>query len=253
MDPHYAALAHTPDSCAASILTASVLHGISDMTAIRLPLTALALLLSVAACQPAGDPAAAATSAASTVPGTASGVSPFSEAAIWDGEVDACRGQAPVADDCLAKAMQAAKASPQAIAAAHQLGAQGNPGYVSAWRNQDGVGIATIEYPFRANTNEGTLLVDSAGHTVDVDADVLPEMSRADATVKPFLDAHPEATPFAPAEASSSEALPNEGVRLIYSTPMRTCHACADDGMLRVAYDFDAQRRFSGKQILDLR
>lgn len=221
------------------------------MTAIRLPLTALALVLSSAACQPAGDPATSATSA--TVPGTAGGVSPFSDAAIWDGDVDACRGQAPVADDCLAKVMQAAKASPQAIAAAHQLGAQGNPGYVSAWRNQDGVGIATIEYPFRANTNEGTLLVDSAGHTQDVDADVLPEMSRADATVKPFLDAHPDATPFAPAQASGSEALPEGGVRLIYSTPMRTCHACADDGKLRVAYDFDAQRRLSGKQILDLR
>jgi hypothetical protein len=225
----------------------------SDMMATRLPLTALALALALGACQPAGDPAASATQGAATVPGTAGGTSPFSEAAIWDGEVDACRGQAPVADDCLSKAMQAAKASPQAIAAAHQLGAQGNPGYVSAWREQDGVGIATIEYPFRANTNEGTLLVDSAGHTVDVDADVLPEMSRADATVKPFLDAHPDASPFAPAEASGSEALPNGGVRLIYSTPMRTCHACADDGMLRVAYDFDAQRRFSGKQILDLR
>ena len=223
------------------------------MTAIRLPLTALALVLGVAACQPAGAPTSTEAQAAATVPGTAGGASPFSEAAIWDGEVDACRGQAPVADDCLARAMQAAKASPQAIAAAHQLGAQGNPGYVSAWREQDGVGIATIEYPFRANTNEGTLLVDSAGHTVDVDADVLPEMSRADATVKPFLDAHPEATPFAPAEASGSEARPDAGVRLIYSTPMRTCHACADVGKLRVAYDFDAQRRFAGKQILELR
>ncbi|MEN5039934.1 hypothetical protein ABE424_07090 [Stenotrophomonas sp. TWI1149] len=223
------------------------------MTAIRLPLTALALVLGVAACQPAGAPTSTEPQAAATVPGTAGGASPFSEAAIWDGEVDACRGQAPVADDCLARAMQAAKASPQAIAAAHQLGAQGNPGYVSAWREQDGVGIATIEYPFRANTNESTLLVDSAGHTVDVDADVLPEMSRADATVKPFLDAHPEATPFAPAEASGSEARPDGGVRLIYSTPMRTCHACADVGKLRVAYDFDAQRRFSGKQILELR
>jgi hypothetical protein len=225
----------------------------SDMTAIRLRVTALALVLGVAACQPAGAPTSAEAQAAATIPGTAGGASPFSEAAIWDGEVDACRGQAPVADDCLAHAMQAAKASPQAIAAAHQLGAQGNPGYVSAWREQDGVGIATIEYPFRANTNEGTLLVDSAGHTVDVDADVLPEMSRADATVKPFLDAHPEATPFAPAEASGSEARPDGGVRLIYSTPMRTCHACADVGTLRVVYDFDAQRRFSGKQILDLR
>ena len=227
------------------------------MTAIRLPLTALALalalVLAMAACQPAGDPSTAPVQAAATGRTGNGGASPFSEAAIWDGEVDACRGQAPVADDCLSTAMQAAKASPQAIAAAHQLGAQGNPGYVSAWRDQDGVGIATIEYPFRANTNEGTLLVDSAGHTVDVDADVLPEMSRADATVKPFLDAHPDASPFAPAEASGSEALPNGGLRLIYSTPLRTCHACSDEGMLRVAYEFDAQRRFTGKQILDLR
>lgn len=223
------------------------------MTAIRLPLTAMALALAVAACQPAGDPATSAMQAAATVPDTAAGTSPFSEAAIWDGEVDACRGQAPVADDCLSKAMQAAKASPQAIAAAHRLGAQGNPGYVSAWREKDGVGIATIEYPFRANTNEGTLLVDSTGELIDVDADVLPEVSRADATVKPFLDAHPDATPFAPADAAGSESRPDGGVRLIYSTPMRTCHACANDGVLRVAYDFDAQRRFAGKQILDLR
>ncbi|MEL4017226.1 hypothetical protein AAE045_24200, partial [Dryocola clanedunensis] len=61
----------------------------SDMTAIRLPLTALALVLAMAACQPAGDPSTAPVQAAATVPGTAGGASPFSEAAIWDGEVDA--------------------------------------------------------------------------------------------------------------------------------------------------------------------
>ncbi len=76
------------------------------MMATRLPLTALALALALGACQPAGDPAASATQGAATVPGTAGGTSPFSEAAIWDGEVDACRGQAPVADDCLSKAMR---------------------------------------------------------------------------------------------------------------------------------------------------
>ena len=130
---------------------------------------------------------------------------------------------------------------------------EGKPGYVSAWQSSEGVGVATLEFPFRANTNQGTWLVDAAGKTVDVDENVLDESIRSTPEYKAFIDRHPEASLFAPATASGSDALPDGGVRLRYTTPLRSCHACADEGTVTVGYDFDAKRSFKGKQLVELR
>ncbi|WP_305804159.1 hypothetical protein [Stenotrophomonas sp. YIM B06876] len=149
--------------------------------------------------------------------------------------------------------MRADHASTEAVVVAQRLIANGNPGYLSAWHEQDGVGVATLEYPFRANPNQGTWLIASDGRTVDVDADVLPDAARQRDNVKTFLAAHPDALPFAGAQAAGTAALADGGIRLLFSTPMRTCHACADEGTLTVGYDFDAQRRFIGTEVLELR
>lgn len=174
--------------------------------------------------------------------------------AVWSGSTDACRSDTPPGGDgCVVQAMRAAGATPAAIAAAQRLAAQDTPGYVSAWDDQSGVGIATLEFPLRANTNQGTWLVDASGRTIDVDADVLDDSARADAQVKAFLDAHPDAVPFAPAQPAGTAPLPDGGVRLRYTTPLRPCHACADTGTLTLGYDFDAQRRYIGRQVLEVR
>ena len=59
--------------------------------------------------------------------------------------------------------------------------------------------------------------------------------------------------PFAPAQPAGTAPLPDGGVRLLYATPLRGCHACADDGTLTLGYDFDAQRRYIGRQVVQLR
>ena len=43
------------------------------------------------------------------------------------------------------------------------------------------------------------------------------------------------------------------GVRLLYAMPLRGCHACADDGTLTLGYDFDAGRRYIGRQVVEVR
>ncbi|MGW8127664.1 MAG: hypothetical protein ACWGG5_04805 [Stenotrophomonas sp.] len=128
--------------------------------------------------------------------------------AVWSGSTDACRQAAtPAGSHCVVDALRSAGATPAAIAAAQRLAAQGESGYVSAWDDQSGVGVATLEFPLRANTNQGTWLVDANGRTIDVDADVLPDSARTEAQASAFFDRHPEAVPFAPAQARRHRAV----------------------------------------------
>lgn len=213
------------------------------------------LALGLVACQKP-EPGAQVPPAASDVTAHTTGLGEeaarIGPNAVWQGSVDACRSST-AADSCLLQAMRGGGASPAALAAASTLSAQGKPGYVTAWQNVEGIGVATLEFPFRANTNQGTWLVDANGQAIDVDEDVLDDAVRASDAFKAFSARHPDAGPFAPALAAGSQTLPDGGVRLRYSTPLRSCHACADDGKLILGYDFDSKRSFTGKQLLELR
>ena len=237
------------------------------------PTIALALLaLSLAACGDAAPDAAnrdvpVARPAAQSAAETGSMPAPMAPeaiadgddlvvgpASVWQGDLSPCRTAATAIDACLLSTMQAGGASPEALAATTRLIALGDPGHVSGWRSVDGVGYAQITYPFRANTNEGVWLVDADGHAVDVDEAVLPAgASRMHDALKPFLDAHPDAMPFAPAKAAGSEALADGGLRLRFEVPMRNCHACADLGTLVLGYDFDADRQYTGRTLVAVR
>ncbi len=214
----------------------------------------LLLALSLSACQKPDTRATAVTrDVAAQTTGLGETVSRIDARAVWRGSLDACREATAAADTCLISTLRANGASPSAVNAARTLAAQGKPGYISAWQSAEGVGIATLEFPFRANTNQGTWLVDAAGKTVDVDEDVLDDTVRTLPEYKAFIERHPDASPFAPAQASGSESLPDGGVRLRYTTPLRSCHACADDGQVTIAYYFDSKRSFKGKQLMELR
>ncbi len=177
-----------------------------------------------------------------------------SAASVWHGDLAACRTSAVPVDDCLLSTMRDGGATPEALAASARLVALGNPGHVSGWREIDGVGIAEITYPFRANTNTGLWLVDVDGRAVDVDADVLPaDAVRLRGDLAPFLEAHPDALPFPPARMIGRDVLPDGGLRLRFDVPMRTCHACEDVGTLAQGYDFTAERRHEGRSVIALR
>lgn len=210
------------------------------------PVLMLLLLSALTACQapPAVVPEAS---------GTFTTPVPLDANAVWTGSPEACDATTGPVERCLREAMEASGASPAALAATAQLAERGEAGHVAAWRTVEGVGVATTAFPFRANTNEGTWLVDASGRIIDVDADPLAGAEPAHTDVAPFREAHPDAFPVAPARADGHEALDGGGVRLLFVTPMRTCRACADVGTLRVGYDFDEARRFTGRRVLALR
>ncbi len=220
-------------------------------------LTALVSCLLLGACQPTDTaPPTEVASNTPRIPAAVDEVVKPGAAAVWNGSLEGCRtGASSPVETCLIDSMRADHASTEAVVIAQRLVADGNPGYISAWRDQDGVGIATLQYPFRANSNQGTWLIASDGKIVDVDVDagLLPEDARTREDVQAFLAAHPDAAPFASAETAGTAALPDGGIRLMFTTPMRTCHACATDGTLKTAYDFDARRRFIGKEVVELR
>ncbi len=216
--------------------------------------TPLLLVLALSACQkpqPAAEVLAPAKDVTTQTTGLGEEATRIGPDAVWNGSVEACRSSA-AGDACLLQALRDSGASSAALAAASTLSAQGKPGYVSHWKNVDGVGVATLEFPFRANTNQGTWLVDANGKAIDMDEEVLDDSTRAADSYRAFAAKHPESGPFAPAVNVGSDPLPDGGLRLRYSTPLRSCHACADDGQLVLAYDFDAQRRFVGKQLLQV-
>lgn len=200
-------------------------------------------VLLLAACQGPGTPAVTAT-AGHPAPR-------WTHDVAWDGDLAPCRqGQAQPSRDCLYDVMRAAGASEAAVAAATQLSSAGELAYVTGWQEQDGIGVAAVRYPFRANSNQGTRLVDANGRRIDVDALPAASPEEGDPILRAALQAHPGALPFAPASAAGRTVLQGGGVRLVYSTPLRQCHACPDVGELRMAYDFDAEGRFIGQQPL---
>lgn len=167
---------------------------------------------------------------------------PIDARAVWqERSLSACcSGQSHSAPDvCLLRTMKRTGAPPQAIAAARMLVGANMPGYISAWRPLGKVALATVTYPFRANTNESTLLIGSDGAAIDVDEHSVREEDRATPAWQAFTAAHPDAMPFAPAEFVGSTATSDGGQSVLFSTPMITCHACAEDGALLVAYTID--------------
>ncbi|MGK5035602.1 hypothetical protein [Janthinobacterium sp. LB3P118] len=167
---------------------------------------------------------------------------PVDARAVWqERSLSACRSeQSPSAPDvCMLRTMQRAGARPQAIAAARMLVKANKAGFISAWRPLGKVALATVTYPFRANTNEGSLLIGSDGAAIDVDDDSVREEDRTTPAWHAFSAAHPDAVPFAPADFIGSTATQDGGQRLLFSTPLKSCHACADDGALLVAYTVD--------------
>ena len=167
---------------------------------------------------------------------------PIDARAVWqERSLSACRSEesrtAP--DVCLLRTMQRSGARPQAIAAAKMLVKANKAGFISAWRPLGKAALATVTYPFRANTNEGTLLIGSDGAAIDVDEGSVREEDRATPAWRAFTAAHPDSVPFAPADFMGSTATGDGGQSVLFSTPMITCHACAEDGALLVAYTID--------------
>lgn len=172
--------------------------------------------------------------------------------AVWSGAgLDVCRarGDARAVADCLVDQMRKGGASAASITFTQKQIAANDPGYVSAWKQAGPVGIATVTYPFRANTNEGTVLVPTAGDPIAVDAYELTAADKARADYRAAQAEHPDAFPVPPGAVSTAKG-PNGGVRILVTTQTAVCHACASAGTIIVGYDFDAAGHFLGAGLI---
>jgi len=215
-------------------------------------------LISLAACSPPAPPASTTEPLEAPAIARNAGDQPagpvLDAGAVFDGEFKGCRGKASgPASACVPDQLESLGASDAAVAVSRAISSEGTPGYVSDWQQIEGVGVATIAYPLRANANEGALLIDSEGRWIDVDADPLPAQARAREPVSTWLQAHPKANPIVPAQAEGTRGGEDGGVELVYASEMRDCRACKTHATLRIAYQFDKDRRYIGQRVLELR
>ena len=166
--------------------------------------------------------------------------------AVWSGAgLDSCRSKtaAQAVDDCLIDQMRKGGASAGSIAFTQRLIGADSPGYVSAWKQAGPVGIATVAYPFRANTNEGSWLVPASGDPIDVDAYQLTAGDKGRADYKAMIANNPDAFPVPPGTIALDKT-PAGNLRILVTTPTAVCHACAPAASIVVGYDFDAAGHF---------
>lgn len=151
---------------------------------------------------------------------------------------------------CLAEGLKAAGAAQPAVLAAEWLSTKGDPGYLSGWRREGSIGIATVTRPLRANTNTETLLVPPTGAALFIDE--APAIGfETDAIWTGFKAKRPDAFPVPPLELVASERH-LLGWRLVYGVPLRDCRACEDAGRMLIAYDFDSSGGFKERRLLSI-
>ncbi|WP_019834156.1 hypothetical protein [Sphingomonas sp. PR090111-T3T-6A] len=170
--------------------------------------------------------------------------------AVWSGEgLEACRARSEGIGECLIEQMRKGGASLGSIAFSQKLVAAGDPGYVSAWKQVGPIGVATVTYPFRANTNMATVLVPAAGDPILADAYELTAEDKARADYRAAQAEHPDAFPVPPGDVSFGKT-PSGNLRVLLTTPTAVCHACAPAGSIVVGFDFDAAGHYLGAGVI---
>ena len=157
--------------------------------------------------------------------------------------------------DCFIRGMEKAGASPSAVAFMRRS----DGGYLREFWRVGPVDIAYVTYPFRANENEGILLVNGTPASVDVDNQQL--LSKAELAQNPVYAAlakqYPRITLW-PGDRNRTDdlvikALPQRGRRFVVRYRLQNlCHACAVVGSAQFGFDFDQSGRFLGTKLLQV-
>ena len=155
---------------------------------------------------------------------------------------------------CFVAQMQKAGASPQAVRFTKLTE---NTGYLRDFREAGRVDVAYVEYPFRANENQGCLLVN--GEPASIDVDDLSALPQADLAKDPryakLAQKYPNITIF-PGDRNGTdypaiEKLPDGGQRFIVTYRLLNgCHACERVGEASFAFDFERTGKFLGRKFL---
>jgi predicted secreted protein len=155
-------------------------------------------------------------------------------------------------EDCFTDAMEASGALPEAAAFTRSFG---NGSYIRKFREIGKRDVAYVVHPFKANEQNGILLVNGDPPIVDVDDIILlpKEGLDQDKVFAAIKKAYPRVTIW-PGDRTSKypliESLPDGGQAFIVPFILRNlCHACEMLGTAYFAFDFDkdgrlAQQRF---------
>lgn len=155
-------------------------------------------------------------------------------------------------EGCMIDALYRAKADDAVINAVEQLSVDGDPGYVSHYRRIGDIGILTLTHPFRANTNDETVLAGTDGSLTFVDDTPLSHHDEQSRAYSALLDEFPGLMPFPPAHLNRVERGVDGSVRLRFDTPMSYCHACQPNAWLSLLYTFDGRGHFNGEHLIDV-
>ena len=157
---------------------------------------------------------------------------------------------------CFVQQMQAAGASPQAVAFMHAIQ---NNGFMRDFVDAGRVSIAFADFPFAANENQHAFLVNGKPSVIDVDDyAVIPrnDLSK-DPEYAALLKKFPNLSVFpgdrAGTQFITAKALPNGGQRfLVPYVLVDGCHACARVAKLALAFDFDKEGKFLGAKVANV-
>ena len=161
-------------------------------------------------------------------------------------------GSAANFSECFVAQMQKGGASPEAIAFTKLTD---NTGYLRDFRDTGRVDVAYVNYPFRANENQGCLLVNGNPRVIDVDdtSDIPKDDLLKNARYAELAQKYPDITIF-PGDRNGTdypaiEKLPDGGQRFIVTYRLLNgCHACERVGNVSFAFDFDRAGKLIGRK-----
>lgn len=149
---------------------------------------------------------------------------------------------------CFLSQMKRAGASPQALAFTNRI--EGD-GYVSAFRPLGRLSAALVNYPFRANENNGLVILNGTPTVVDVDDSKYLRQDQLQSIPQyaALLKSHPDASLW-PGDRSTPDdllvlSLPGGSRQFIAGYRIQAgCHACAVLGQAFFGFVFDANGEF---------
>ncbi|MDD2335985.1 MAG: protease inhibitor I42 family protein [Geobacteraceae bacterium] len=160
----------------------------------------------------------------------------------------------PQLGKCFASLMKESGASPEALAF---TGCLGNEAWLRAFRKKGRVDVAYLTYPFRANENQGVLLVNGAPSPIDIDnLDLLTQDElKQDIVYGELAKRYPDICLWPGdrygTETPVVESLAKRRLRFYVVYLLRNgCHACEKVGSALFAFDFDAEGKYRGDRLM---
>lgn len=164
--------------------------------------------------------------------------------------------RAPDFGKCFVDSMSQAGASPQAVAFARSTE---NTGYLARFVKMGRVDLAYVHYPFRANENEGWLLVNGDPAMIDVDAlaSLPKDQLETNKTYLRIKEKFPKIMLFGGDRNLNQPpkmiVQSGKGQRFVVEYRLLNgCRACERVGRAQFTFDFDADGKFLGSTLLEV-